>query len=86
MKRNAMDTPTAPLVSVDEARRLLGGRGRGRIYELLKEGSLESVMDGGRRFILTDSLYAFVESLRTTAVIEGSTDRSTINNAPSEKE
>ncbi len=53
----------APLVSVDEARKLLGGRGRGRIYELLKDGSLKSVTDGGRRFILTDSLYAFVDSL-----------------------
>jgi hypothetical protein len=56
-----------PLVSVDEARRLLGGRGRGRIYELLKQGSLESVLDGGRRFILTDSIFAFVESLKTEA-------------------
>jgi hypothetical protein len=55
----------APLVSVDEARRMLGGRGRGRIYELLKKGSLESVVDGGRRFILTDSIFAFVESLKT---------------------
>ena len=62
-----MDTPIAPLISVDEARRLLGGRGRGRIYELLKEGSLESVTDGGRRFILTDSLYAFIETLKTAA-------------------
>ena len=64
MMRNGMNTPTAPLVSVDEARRLLGGRGRGRIYELLKEGSLESVVDRGRRFILTDSLFAFIESLK----------------------
>jgi hypothetical protein len=71
----------SPLVSVDEARRMLGGRGRGRIYELLRQGSLESVMDGGRRFILTDSLYAFVESLRTTAAIDGSADRVTVNNA-----
>jgi hypothetical protein len=75
----------SPLVSVDEARRMLGGRGRGRIYELLKQGSLESVMDGGRRFILTESLYAFVESLKTTVVEERSTDRVTDNNALAEK-
>ena len=81
-----MDTQPAPLISVNEARRLLGGRGRGRIYELLKQGSLESVMDGGRRFILTDSLYGFVESLKTTAAIDGSADRVTVNNALSEKE
>ena len=62
-----MNTPTAPLVSVDEARRLLGGRGRGRIYELLKEGSLESVTDGGRRFILAESLYTFIETLKANA-------------------
>ena len=61
-----MTTPIAPLVSVDEARRLLGGRGRGRIYELLKQGSLESVMDGGRRFILTDSIFTFVETLKSS--------------------
>jgi len=59
-----MKALTAPLVSVDEARKLLGGRGRGRIYELIKQGALKSVMDGGRRFILTDSLYAFVDSLK----------------------
>ena len=62
-----MKALTAPLVSVDEARKLLGGRGRGRIYELLKQGSLESVMDGGRRFILTDSIFAFVESLKSSS-------------------
>ncbi|NQW21255.1 MAG: transcriptional regulator [Chloroflexi bacterium] len=62
-----MNTPTAPLISVDEARRLLGGRGRGRIYELLKEGLLESVTDGSRRFIVTDSLYAFIDSLKVAS-------------------
>ena len=51
------------LVSIDEARRLLGGRGRGRIYELLKEGRLDSVVDGGRRFILVESLQRFVNTL-----------------------
>ena len=68
MAGNEMKLPTAPLVSVDEARRLLGGRGRGRIYELLKEGSLESVTDGGRRFIVTDSIFAFIEKLKATPV------------------
>jgi hypothetical protein len=58
-----MGTQFAPLISVNEARRLLGGRGRGRIYELLRQGALKSVTDGGRRFILTDSLYAYVNSL-----------------------
>ena len=58
-----MDNLT-PLISVEETRRLLGGRGRGRVYELINDGSLESVVDGGRRFILAESLRTFIESLR----------------------
>lgn len=53
-----------PLISVNEARRLLGGRGRGHIYDLMKSGALESVMDGSRRFIVSESLFAYIERLR----------------------
>jgi hypothetical protein len=59
-----MTTGTAPLISVNEARRLLGGRGRGRIYELLASGDLESVVDGKRRFIVTESLTRYIARLR----------------------
>jgi len=53
-----------PLVSINEARRLLGGRGRGRIYELMASGDLESVVDRGRRLIVSESLLRYVERLR----------------------
>ena len=52
-----------PLVSVDEARRLLGGRGRGYIYGLLDKGELDSIKDEGRRLITGDSILTYVESL-----------------------
>ena len=52
------------LSSINETRRLLGGRGRGRIYEWIADGSLESVTDGGRRFIVTDSISRLVERMR----------------------
>ena len=58
-----MNIQITPLVSVDEARRLLGGRGRGHVYQLIREGSLSSVMDGGRRLIIGESLLAHVASL-----------------------
>jgi len=46
---------------------MLGGRGRGKVYALLDAGELESVKDGGRRLILTESLLAYVERLRAHA-------------------
>ena len=59
-----MNIAVSPLVSVDEARRLLGGRGRGYIYELIKTGQLESVKDQGRRLITGGSILRHVEVLR----------------------
>ena len=56
-----------PLISVNEARRLLGGRGRGRIYELLASGDLESVVDGSRRFVVSESVTRYIERLRSSS-------------------
>jgi hypothetical protein len=52
-----------PLVSINEACRLLGGRGRGRVYELLKAGEIDSVVDRKRRLILGDSLIRYIARL-----------------------
>lgn len=54
-----------PLVSITESQRMLGGRGRGKIYALLASGELESVKDGGRRLVITESLLIYIESLKT---------------------
>jgi excisionase family DNA binding protein len=56
-----------PLVSINEACRLLGGRGRGRIYELIAAGDLDSIVDGRRRLILGNSVSRYVEKLRESA-------------------
>ena len=52
------------LLTVEETRRMIGGRRRGYVYELMKAGELESVLDGTRRFILADSVTKYVEKLR----------------------
>jgi len=53
-----------PLISVTEAQKMLGGRGRGKIYALLATSELDSVKDGNRRLILTATLLTYVESLK----------------------
>ncbi len=52
------------LLTVDETRKILGGRGRGHIYTLIDEGKVESVKDGSRRFILADSVRRYVEAMQ----------------------
>lgn len=51
------------LVSVAEARRLLGGVGVTKFYEMLgeDEGRLQSVMVGRRRMVLYSSVVALAE-------------------------
>ena len=44
---------------------MLGGRGRGKIYALIESGDLESVKDGNRRLIVTETLLAYIEGLKT---------------------
>ena len=53
------------LLTIEETRQVIGGRGRGHVYALLKSGALESVLDGTRRFVLTESVRRYVEKLRS---------------------
>ena len=71
---NAQNINYPPLISVTEAQKMLGGRGRGKIYALLASSELDSVKDGNRRLILTASLLAYVESLKISS--GGDTDAS----------
>ncbi len=56
-------TTYPPLVSVTVAQTILGGRGRGRIYELIKSEDINSVKDGSRRMIVTESVFDYIKSL-----------------------
>jgi hypothetical protein len=56
-------TTYPPLVSVSVAQTILGGRGRGRIYELITSEQIRSIKDGKRRMIVTESLFDYIKSL-----------------------
>ncbi len=47
-------------VNVKEARRLLGGLGRNKFYELLAEGKLRSIRVGNRYLIPVSAISAFL--------------------------
>ena len=55
-----------PLVNVTEARKMLGGRGRGKIYKLIDGNEIDSVKDGNRRMIVTASILAYIDRLEHT--------------------
>lgn len=41
--------------------------GRDKLYDLIRSGRLESVKDGGARFITADALQAYIAKLRAEA-------------------
>jgi excisionase family DNA binding protein len=43
------------------------GIGRDKLYDLIRSGRLDSVKDGGARFITADAMRAYVELLRAEA-------------------
>ena len=43
-------------VSVNEARRLLGGIGRTKFYELIKQSKIKTITLGRRRLVLVSSI------------------------------
>lgn len=55
-----MSTIQPILVSVDDARTMLGGIGRTRTYALISEGKLESVKLGKRRLVMVSSIHALI--------------------------
>lgn len=56
--------PLPFLLSVNATRRACGNRGRGWVYERLSCGDFESVVEGGRRLIVTSTVLAFIDRLR----------------------
>jgi excisionase family DNA binding protein len=49
-----------------EAAQVLGV-GRDKLYDLMRSGRLDSVKDGGARFITADALHAYVALLQSEA-------------------
>ena len=49
-----------------EAAQLLG-IGRDKLYDLMRSGRLDSVKDGGARFITANALHAYVAMLQAEA-------------------
>jgi excisionase family DNA binding protein len=43
------------------------GIGRDKLYDLIRSGRLDSVKDGGARFITADAMRAYVELLQAEA-------------------
>jgi hypothetical protein len=63
-----MDSGTKRLVSIPEARELLGGIGHTTIYDLINRGELLKVNIGRRGFITSESLAAYVDRLTEAAM------------------
>jgi excisionase family DNA binding protein len=61
-----MDNTAPRLVSIKEACRLLG-IGQTKVYELIAEGLLHTVMIGSRRLITMASIDALIEGAITNA-------------------
>lgn len=55
------------LVSIPEAREILGGIGHTTLYELVKRGDLIKVNIGRRGFITSESLGAYVDRITEAA-------------------
>jgi hypothetical protein len=51
-------------VTIDQARQLLGNKGRNGIYDALKKGDLEAVRDNKRTLILMASIKNYLTSLQ----------------------
>jgi hypothetical protein len=51
------------LLTVEETRQHLGGKGRGYVYQLLADNCIDSVKLGRSRMIVSESLERFVDSL-----------------------
>ena len=73
MDRTARFVGTAlpPLMSVEATRVACGGRGRGWVYEQINSGDFETIVDGGRRLVVTESVLAWLERKRNQARVSG---------------
>ncbi|WP_099024711.1 helix-turn-helix transcriptional regulator [Mycolicibacterium palauense] len=62
-----MENVAKRLVSIPDARAVLGGIGHTTIYDLIKRGEIVKVNIGRRGFITSESLAAYVDRLSEAA-------------------
>jgi len=55
---------TVPITATIKNFLELSGLGRSKVYELLADGSIESIYVGTRRLVLLDSYHRFIERQR----------------------
>ena len=58
-----------PLLSVDTTRLACGGRGRGWVYERINAGDFETITDGSRRLIVTESVLHWIDLQRKARTV-----------------
>ena len=63
-----METGVKRLVSIPEARRLLGDIGHTTVYELIKRGEIVKVNIFRRAFITSESLDSYMDRLSAASV------------------
>jgi predicted DNA-binding transcriptional regulator AlpA len=73
-----MDSGVRRLVSIPEARQLLGGIGHTTVYELVNRGEIVKVNIGRRGFITSESLEAYMDRLNAAAVGVTQLEQSTV--------
>jgi hypothetical protein len=56
-----------PLLSVNATRAACGDRGRAWVYERIKTGDFETITDGARRLIVTESILRWLDAKRAEA-------------------
>jgi hypothetical protein len=55
-----------PLLPVKTVQIVCGGRGRGWVYEKINDGTFEVIHDGGRTFVIAESVLAYIQERRET--------------------
>lgn len=66
-----MDTKTRLLVSITDARKVLGGIGHTTLYDLVNRGEIIKVNIGRRGFITSESLDDYVDRLQRDPAAAG---------------
>lgn len=59
-----------PLLPIKTVQLACGGRGRAWVYEHINNGTFEVIHDGGRTFVVAESVIAYIEGRREAARAE----------------
>jgi hypothetical protein len=65
-----MDAGSRRIVSMSEARELLGGIGHTMLYDLINAGQIVKVNVGRRGFVTTESIDAYVDRITAAALAD----------------